>query len=827
VSPGSAIDGDVNDPSATFTSNDTPNTAQEIANPVTLGGYANVPGAGAPGRSRLGGDALDYYRVALAAGQQVRLFLAEDGAIHDLDLALLQLDGLPVATLDGDERVMAIDAPDSDVYLIEVSAVSGASNYVLAVGQGGAPNPAAAAREPDFVPGELIVRFEEGAGDGAARALGMRTVRATPTGASLLRCDDEAERHRTLRRLGMGHLVPAMPEDLGADPHVRLRRETRRLAKALRSDRSVRVASLNYIRTAHAPPTDELYPLQWHLPQIGLPLAWDNLIALDPSERAPEPVVVAVLDTGIVSSHPDLQGQLAPGYDFIQDAASAGDGDGCDPDPEDMGDGLIGGTSSYHGTHVTGTVVARTSLQSDGDAAGVAGAAFDARVMPLRVLGIGGGTDFDIMQAVRYAAGLPNDCGSLPAAPADVINMSLGGPGFNPVFQQLIDEVRLAGVSVVASAGNDATSAAFYPAAFTGVISVSAVDMNDQLASYSNFGPSIDVAAPGGQLSADANGDGFADGVLSTWIDPNSGDPIYGFAQGTSMAAPHVVAVIALMLDVNPDLTPFDVDQLLADGSLTEDIGDANFFGRGRIDAFAAVTAAFDAEGGAAPVNLPRLAASPSALDFGTLAAELLLELSNVGGNDELLVVNAIRAATSDGGDWLSVAAASTDVNGLGTWRVQVDRGALGSDLIYSGTLSIDSSHDDLDVAVIVRTQLLGSGSDAGHHFVLLVDPDSLVSVGEVQVDVSAGAYDFRFDGVAPGSYLVVAGTDSDNDQLICDGGEACGAHPARDELAPLLVQGDVLNLDFATGFSTAFEAQSAGPGLAGFERPGTRRLSH
>jgi hypothetical protein len=128
VSPGSAIDGDVNDPSATFTSNDTPNTAQEIANPVTLGGYANVPGAGAPGRSRLGGDALDYYRVALAAGQQVRLFLAEDGAIHDLDLALLQLDGLPVATLDGDERVMAIDAPDSDVYLIEVSAVSGASN---------------------------------------------------------------------------------------------------------------------------------------------------------------------------------------------------------------------------------------------------------------------------------------------------------------------------------------------------------------------------------------------------------------------------------------------------------------------------------------------------------------------------------------------------------------------------------------------------------------------------------------------------------------------------------------------------------------------------
>ena len=189
-------------------------------------------------------------------------------------------------------------------------------------------------------------------------------------------------------------------------------------------------------------------------------------------------------------------------------------------------------------------------------------------------------------------------------------------------------------------------------------------------------------------------------------------------------------------------------------------------------------------------------------------------------------MVNDILAATADGGDWLSVSEVSTDPNGLGTWRVTVDRGALGSDLIYSGTLSIDSSHGDLGVAVIVRTQLLGSSSDAGHHFVLLVDPDSLESVSVVQVDISAGAYDFRFDGVAPGSYLVVAGTDSDNDQFICDTGEACGAYPARDELVPLVVEGNILNADFATGFSTAFEAQSTGPGHKGFERPGARRLS-
>ncbi|MGI9589861.1 MAG: S8 family serine peptidase, partial [Myxococcota bacterium] len=819
VTAGSAIDGDVNDPSAAYDPNDTPATAQEIANPVTLGGYANVPGTGASGRSQIGGDAFDYYRAALAAGQRVRLFLAEDGAVNDLDLALLRLDGSPVATRDGSERVMEIDVPDSDVYLIEVSASSGASNYVLTVGQAAAASAAAAELEPEFVPGELIIAFRDEAARRSAGNLGVQRMRDMPNGASLVRCDDEGERHRAMSRLGMAHLVPESPRAQPGDARVRLRRETRRLAKALRRDPEVRAASLNYVRKAHAVPTDEYYDLQWHFDRINLPLAWDNLLALDPAERAPDPVVVAVIDTGIVSTHPDLQGQLVPGYDFIQSPSAASDGDGCDANPEDLGDGLISANSSFHGTHVAGTVVARTSL-SGGGSAGVAGAAFDARVMPLRALGIGGGTDFDIMQAVRYAAGLPNDCGVLPAARADVINMSLGGGGFNPVFQDLIDEVRMAGVTVVASAGNNASSAPSYPAAFGGVISVSATDLEDGLASYSNFGPTIDLAAPGGELAADANGDGFADGVLSTWVDANSGDPIYGFAQGTSMAAPHVSGVIALMLDVNPALNPFDIDQLIAQGALTQNIGSVDSFGQGRIDAFAAISAAFETEGGSPPVNAPRLDATPSPLDFGTLASALSLELSNVGGDDETLVVNAVQTETADGGNWLTAVPVATDGNGVGTWSIQVDRGALGSAEIYSGTLMIDTSHNDLEVAVIVRTRALDAESDAGHHFVLLVDPDTLGTVIELQVDISGGAYDFRFQNVEPGSYLIVAGTDSDNDSVICDAGEACGAYPARDDLEPLEVDRNINNAGFATGFSTAFEAAMPGatPG-GGFSR--------
>ena len=117
-------------------------------------------------------------------------------------------------------------------------------------------------------------------------------------------------------------------------------------------------------------------------------------------------MVVAVIDTGVVDEHPDLQGQLVPGYDFILDTTRSRDGDGCDPDPSDPGDSPDPAKRSFHGTHVAGTVVARTSLAPGGTSEGVAGVAWNARVMPLRVLGFGGGTDFDLIQALRYAARL-------------------------------------------------------------------------------------------------------------------------------------------------------------------------------------------------------------------------------------------------------------------------------------------------------------------------------------------------------------------------------------------------------------------------------------
>ena len=225
--------------------------------------------------------------------------------------------------------------------------------------------------------------------------------------------------------------------------------------------------------------------------------------------------IVAVIDTGVVLSHPDLQGQLVDGYDFIKDPAVAVDGDGIDPNPDDPGDRFDpSGSSSFHGTHVAGTVAAATN-----NAVGVAGVAFGAKVMPLRVCGrprslMEGGCDiYDIEQAVLFAAGLANDSGTVPPRRADVINLSLGGDIGSPAEQAIFDQAGAAGVVIVAAAGNlepGQSPYPTYPAAYPGLIGVGAVDINKARAYYSNFGSWVSVVAPGGNTGQDVNGDGQA-----------------------------------------------------------------------------------------------------------------------------------------------------------------------------------------------------------------------------------------------------------------------------------------------------------------------------
>jgi serine protease len=329
--------------------------------------------------------------------------------------------------------------------------------------------------------------------------------------------------------------------------------EVRSLAtEMMMRDASIEYAEPDRIMTHSATPTDPRYNDQWHyydtVGGLRLPAAWDISTGTG--------VVVAVIDTGY-RPHADLSGQILPGYDFISTAAIGNDGNGRDNDASDPGDGITAGAcgggqpfsdqpSSWHGTHVAGTVAARTN-----NGAGVAGVAYNAKILPVRVLGKCGGYTSDIADAITWASG--GTVSGVPANPnkARVLNLSLGGGGAcSATMQNAVNGARARGAVVVAAAGNSAMDVRnASPANCTGVIAVAATGRTGGRARYSNFGTLVALAAPGG--------DG-ASGVLSTLNSGRSGPlaDTYALYQGTSMAAPHVAGVAALMLAANTNLTP-------------------------------------------------------------------------------------------------------------------------------------------------------------------------------------------------------------------------------------------------------------------------------
>ncbi len=820
ASDATAADGDVNDPFAPFASNDTCDTAQPLLNPVTLGGYVNTPGAGAPGRSFVSGDLDDVYSVALLAGQTVTLYISEDGSIHDLDLYLI--DSACTTIIDaslGLAPIETVTAPADGEYLVNVkvycdladcSSTTTATNYNLVIGQVGFVATDDLRAGDDFVSGEVIVTFDDTTGvlstaqvQSRARSMGLAMRAGAPGRAKLLRIDDAGNPAVAVSAIGLGKRSGKGTTRLGVGISATLQEklDTVTIVHALRVRPDVAAADLNYIRRAFRVPDDDFYHLQWNYPLINLPAAWDVALGDD--------VVVAVVDTGVLVDHPDLQGQLVAGYDFISNPNNALDGDGIDDDPSDPGDGNgPGGSSSFHGTHVAGTIAARSD-----NGVGVAGVAWNAKIMPLRALGRFGATSFDIQQAVLYAAGLDNASGTVPPRRADIINISLGGSGSSASEQNVYAQARDAGVIIVAAAGNASSTTPAYPASYDGVISVSAVGINRTLAPYSNFGPLIDIAAPGGDTSRDLNGDGFPDGVLSlSGSEGESGiQHIYRFLQGTSMATAHVSGVLALMKGIDPLLTPDDIDSLISSGAITEDIGAPgrdDQFGWGLIDAFKAVQAA-----GAAASPTPLLQVNPASLNFSTGVSGLTLRLRNAGSG-----ALAADAPVSDA-DWLIVSASDVDSNGLGTYAVAVDREGLAPGT-YNATITIDSDANTAQIPVSMQVAVPGvTGGDAGFHRIILLDPDTFETLQTVNADNVDGAYSFEFSGVPAGRYFIFAGTDMNNDSFICGEGEACGAWPTISRLEELTVSADVDNVNFVTSYDTGLSDASASTPRRGLSR--------
>lgn len=350
---------------------------------------------------------------------------------------------------------------------------------------------------------------------------------------------------------------------------------TKNLIATLSSQPGVSSVEVDRKATIQSTPDDPKYNKQWDLYEKT---GGENVQPLYGGKTNGSGSTVAVIDTGI-TPHSDLNDNVIKGYDFITDPKVSVDGDGRDANPNDPGDGYKanecglltpGEKSSWHGTHVSGTIGAVT----DNDK-GVAGIAPKTNIEPVRVLGKCGGSFSDITDAVVWASG-----GKVPGVPknqhpADVINMSLGGSGACPQsFQRAINTATKNGTTVAVAAGNDSDDASKYsPANCKNVITVAANDRQGNKAFYSNYGKTVDVTAPGGEVRNESDPSGSQtkpqDGILSTL---NSGaqtqaKETYGPYMGTSMATPHIAGLAALMYGKDHSLTPAKVESLIKDNA--------------------------------------------------------------------------------------------------------------------------------------------------------------------------------------------------------------------------------------------------------------------
>lgn len=438
-----------------------------------------------------------------------------------------------------------------------------------------------------FVPGEIVVRHRPPLNVLSVAQLG-------PLG--LERVDRPAEA-TVLYRIPQNTLAP-MSESARAD-------RTLAAVEEMRKRPDVLFAQPNYLYRVVQSPNDARFAEQWHYSAngtapgsapggIGLPAVWST-------HKGSGTVVVAVLDTGILADHEDILGSpnRLPGYDFISDPFIANDMGGRDSDATDAGDAVAANEcgigepaspSSWHGTHVAGTV----GVGGTNNKIGIAGINWNVKVLPVRVLGKCGGSTMDIIDAIRWSAGL-----AVPGVPANptkahVINMSLGGvqrcTGLNgdPAMESAIEDAFKANVTVVVAAGNEAMDALqASPAGCSNTLTVAASDLRGHFVSrYSNFGKSVEIMAPGGDVRRDDNNDKLPDGVLSM---VQGG---YAFFNGTSMAAPHVAGVAALLRSCSPNLSAGNVAAIIQKASRARTAAHgcpAGHCGAGLLDAAAAM----------------------------------------------------------------------------------------------------------------------------------------------------------------------------------------------------------------------------------------------
>jgi serine protease len=420
-----------------------------------------------------------------------------------------------------------------------------------------------------------------------------RSARAQPTGRIILKWRKDANRSMSegarMQKAAAVAGIKLHRTNVGSSEFEVLEtgsRSTNELVQAaanLERDADVEYASVEYRRKPHALTSDPLLTQQWYL-LSQQPAATRTDAAWDITQGSAS-VTVAVLDTGVRFDHPDLGivgtngGKLLPGYDFIANPTVANDSNGRDADASDPGDWVTTAelsdplfdeceeaNSSWHGTRVSGLIAAKTN-----NASGVAGNAWNTQILPVRVMGKCGGLDSDIIDGMRWAAGLP--VGSLPINPnpAKVINLSLGGEGAcTSAYQSAVNDVIAAGALVVASAGNEGTQVSA-PANCNGVLGVAGIRHIGTKVGFSNLGPQVGIGAPGGNCV-----NTVGECLFSIVVATNSGTQgpgqntytdSFNYNVGTSFSAPMAASAAALLRAVNGALTPAQIILHLKDAA--------------------------------------------------------------------------------------------------------------------------------------------------------------------------------------------------------------------------------------------------------------------
>jgi serine protease len=477
--------------------------------------------------------------------------------------------------------------------IVAATSLALAAQAVFAAGTQAAPRVDLSAIESGGQFDRFIVKYKDGTPEASNPAELGRSLQAAAVGANQLVQASRLQRGERaapgkplvashLRRMSLGADVVATSQKLGAA-------EAETLMRQIAANPNVEYVQIDRIMKHTLTPNDTNYSQQWGYTDADAGIRANQ--AWDVSNGSG--IIVAVIDTGYVA-HSDLAANIVAGYDFIIDTAVSADGNGRDSNPADPGDAYGGQPSSWHGTHVAGTVAAVTN-----NAKGVAGTAWGAKVMPVRALGKGGGYTSDIADAIIWSSGgTVSGVPTLSAAnAADVINMSLGGSGAcDTATQNAINGAVSRGVTVVVAAGNDnANASGFSPASCNNVVNVASVTSASARSSFSNYGTLIDVSAPGS-------------GILSTLNTGTAGPGTESYASynGTSMAAPHVAGAVALVQSRRlalglPMYTPAQVEAQLKATAYALAGACSGGCGAGIINAKALV----DAAGGSTPPPPP------------------------------------------------------------------------------------------------------------------------------------------------------------------------------------------------------------------------------